>query len=275
MNDTIGIACEPEQYFDDDTVLWRYMGLSKYLALLQNLSLYLTLIDSFNDAYEGYFPSALNSLFKGSETPVSHLAYGNRMLHYVSCWHENESESEAMWKLYLPANEGVAIKTTRAKLARQCHENYISFPSMKAPFKCKLGKVKYIDYNNTSNFIIFTIMKQSEALSSLFFNKRISFQHENEFRIVSYYPHRQHSSVIPMRIHLEKLIDEVVVAPNAPDFLIRVIDEVSKPAALKVRGSALNVMPTWGISPAEREIAITEVQNLLSDHVSLFPKVNS
>ncbi len=35
-----------------------------------------------------------------------------REIHFVSCWHENETESEAMWKLYLKSGDGVAIQTT-------------------------------------------------------------------------------------------------------------------------------------------------------------------
>jgi len=34
----------------------------------------------------------------------------------VSCWHENETESVAMWKLYVSGREGVAIKTTVSSL---------------------------------------------------------------------------------------------------------------------------------------------------------------
>src|ERR1017187_2968717 len=36
----------------------------------------------------------------------------------ISCWHENEGESVAMWKLYVSGREGVAIKTTVGRLER-------------------------------------------------------------------------------------------------------------------------------------------------------------
>ena len=34
----------------------------------------------------------------------------------ISCWHENQYESAAMWQLYNPSNDGIAIQTTFGKL---------------------------------------------------------------------------------------------------------------------------------------------------------------
>ena len=34
----------------------------------------------------------------------------------INCWHMNDFESEAMWKLYLKSNEGIAIQSTYQRL---------------------------------------------------------------------------------------------------------------------------------------------------------------
>lgn len=35
---------------------------------------------------------------------------------YISCWHMNEYESAAMWKLYAKSSDAIAIQTTFQKL---------------------------------------------------------------------------------------------------------------------------------------------------------------
>jgi len=34
----------------------------------------------------------------------------------INCWHMNDHESAAMWKLYLKSDEGIAIQSTYRKL---------------------------------------------------------------------------------------------------------------------------------------------------------------
>ena len=36
----------------------------------------------------------------------------------VNCWHENQDESDAMWKLYSGVEDGIAIKTDFQSLSK-------------------------------------------------------------------------------------------------------------------------------------------------------------
>ena len=57
---------------------------------------------------------------------------------FISCWHCNESESEAMWKLYSTnVNNALAIQTTY----QQLYEALDKDPAI------EIGKVKYIDFS--------------------------------------------------------------------------------------------------------------------------------
>lgn len=86
---------------------------------------------------------------------------------FISCWHTNEHESEAMWKLYCknPAR-GVVIKTKRTTL--QAHFETKGLNNL------QLKLVKYVP-----NFWI----EQYNPESDIFFNKRPSFEYEKEFRV--------------------------------------------------------------------------------------------
>lgn len=83
----------------------------------------------------------------------------------ISCWHCNEFESEAMWKLYsVNTTNAVAIQTTCQRLYKALGEDpYID-----------IGKVKYIDYRK----------QFSNVGMGAFWYKRKSFEHEREMRVI-------------------------------------------------------------------------------------------
>ncbi len=121
----------------DDARLWRYMNLSQFLWLLSERSLYFATLAEFEDKWEGVPPLRSLEGFQQAQTaraqdlgyPAKAQAWGKwavgsfrkQLRRYgdayrVLCWHENNVESLAMWKLYTRGNDGVAIQTTAAKL---------------------------------------------------------------------------------------------------------------------------------------------------------------
>ncbi|MCA9215598.1 MAG: hypothetical protein KDB27_21180 [Planctomycetales bacterium] len=104
-----------------ETTVWRYMRLERFLPLLKN-NMYFARPIQFDDRWEGMFPpSYLRQLHSNNETHrdlplmTEHLAARRNMhrhAHFVSCWHISEFESDAMWRLYGLAPEGIAIKST-------------------------------------------------------------------------------------------------------------------------------------------------------------------
>jgi len=85
-----------------------------------------------------------------------------RLWTFVNCWHMNEHESDAMWRIYARTTDAVAIQSTYAKL---CHV---------LPGQAYLGVVQYIDYNSDW-------MPEGNLFYS-FAHKRKSFEHERELR---------------------------------------------------------------------------------------------
>jgi hypothetical protein len=125
---------------------------------------------------------------------------------YVNCWHQSEHESEAMWRLYCQnPKEGVLIRTTVDKLRK-------SLDSVKHR-KLQLKPVKYV-----KNYWV----KNYNPEADVYFHKRISFEHEREFRAVIQdspwdgNPVEKHGELVP--VELGELIQEVRTSPlsNAP-----------------------------------------------------------
>lgn len=86
----------------------------------------------------------------------------------VNCWHINEGESEALWKIYSEQGSGVAIKTRFRRLRnsfRNCATRHVM-----------IGKMNYVDYEKV-------LIPTDNAFSPMMY-KRLSFEHERELRAV-------------------------------------------------------------------------------------------
>ena len=146
--------------------LWRYLDLAKFVALLQTHELHFTRGDKFGDPFEGSYPLKNGEDFKPGK--ISYSAKHWRKFVAVSCWHESDSESEAMWSLYTANKQGVAIKTTWEKLEAAADGAY-------------LAKVRYRDF--------ITGRARIRIPSDVFEYKRKAFSHEKEVRaIITHYP---------------------------------------------------------------------------------------
>ena len=87
----------------DDVILWRYMDVARFIALLDSKALYFARVFELGDPWEAAWPSGLK------QRAVETLGASGQMFGYyqlaaaqavVSCWHENDNESVAMWRLY-------------------------------------------------------------------------------------------------------------------------------------------------------------------------------
>jgi len=143
---------------DDHLKIWRYIDFAKLASMLSTQSLYFTCPTQFLDPYEGVMPRshegawakvmqdlldallAVRKQFATQAIPPGSEELCRRSLQAlddsinqmrrsplrqaiskfgVCCWHENEHESDAMWKLYSASGQGIAIESSIGQL-RAC-----------------------------------------------------------------------------------------------------------------------------------------------------------
>jgi hypothetical protein len=200
--------------------VWRYIDLAKLVALLKGQSLYLTRLDQFLDPYEGtttlrtaegigLFLSRLGS--KESVTTLLKFYEEARKSTFVSCWHANKHESEAMWRLYAGNVGGVAIQSTYGALteAIRNHRNYY------------IGLVKYIDYSKEW-------FPDANSFHPVM-HKRASFAHEQEVRIVHYLhesPREKNPVGISLPADINALCKAIYVSPSAPKYYFEAVKTI-------------------------------------------------
>ncbi len=128
---------------NEHTTIWRYMDFTKFFSLLDKKALYFARSDRFSDKFEGATPiptiKAREAYVLGSGTPLveevskgwSQSSREVRKWIFLNCWHMNSYESAAMWQLYVQKNEGIAIRSTFARLG----------DSLSSPYDLLIGMV--------------------------------------------------------------------------------------------------------------------------------------
>jgi hypothetical protein len=157
----------------DDTTLWRYMELARFLQLIDGRHLWFSRTDKFNDPLEGTLTDG--EFFYEPETPdeppvfreatADPLAQITRHTTYVNCWRMGGNESIAMWDLYGKGTGVVAVTTTVGLLKRQLESDHRSV---------YIAEVQYVDWQ-APNVI--------RGMFDLITRKDISYQHEVEARL--------------------------------------------------------------------------------------------
>lgn len=218
--------------------LWRYMDLAKLISMLDSSSLFFAAGSSFNDPFEGakgvierkerwdefystFFREVIlsnskedgvDSVRSNVETDVQRLINElsrngclERDFTFISCWYNNEYESEAMWKLYaMNVNNAVAVQTTAEHL----------YEALGRSPRIDIGKVQYIDYS----------LKYA-PLHGSFWCKRMAFEHEHEVRaVIKSLGEKKSGIAVP--INIDKLIDAIYISPYAPQWFESVVRSV-------------------------------------------------
>lgn len=181
------------------TKIWRYTDFTKFVSLLSKRSLYFARMDLLDDKFEGSLPRIHNpkppvapqKMFKevfgedyDKQLKIIHeaerklsqkssqLHKSSRKMWFINSWSATESESAAMWRVYLKSNEGIAIQSTFKRLS----------DSIIQKENIRFGLLNYVDTYES------TVRDFSDALSCMarypFMFKRKCFEYETELRAI-------------------------------------------------------------------------------------------
>ena len=209
--------------------IWRYMNFAKYVSFLEESALHFGRSDKFEDPLEGSFPlynvrkrqevytdsgGMTDEQFNRFSQNFSSAMKQHRQRVFLNCWHMNEYESVAMWRLYAKTNEAMAIQSTYANL-HKC-----------LPAGIFVGEVRYIDFD--------TEWVPEDNSFHPYVHKRKSFEHERELRAVldtglDKVPHTQATEFGHLiAVSIEHLLENVYVGPTAPAWFGAMVEKVTR-----------------------------------------------
>lgn len=219
-----------------NTMVWKYLDLSKFLDLLLHKQLFMARSDKFEDQYEGTFSEpTFVEIQKLSEHKPEFLEYykNHRKNVVISSWHINDHESFAMWQIFTKSKEGIAIQSTVDKIQKAL--------ALEHDFEQHIGKVNYIDYKT-----------QHIPFDDAFFPflyKRKSFIYEKEVRIITDASHSKDEihEGLKIDVDVEKLISKIYIHPKSENWYKKLIFELI---------DRLNLDFEIGVSDLESEILL-------------------
>ena len=210
---------------DIKSKVWRYMDFTKFLSLISDSKLFLARADKLGDPFEGSYAifNIKNRTKIYKDLKPEHLTSISEMHKtiipwtYINCWHMNNNESAAMWKLYSKSDEAIAIQTTYSKLVNSLPDDLF------------IGLVSYIDYE--------TEWLPEGNLFYPFMHKRKSFSHENEVRIIKDGFNEDSKKVrsgdsnlidgIYVSIDIGNIIENIFVAPTSPKWYFDLVEKMA------------------------------------------------
>lgn len=199
-----------------NSIIWRYMGLDKFIHLITSKTLYFARLSKLSDKYEGTLPprsvSYLLNQRREDGRSVDRLKVWkdikaleqSRDQVYVNCWSLGREESYALWKIYLRGSTGgVAIRTTVGNLARSLNADD------NLPFY--LAKVEYTQFMTTDDI-------DPLKLAS---SKRVYYSYEKEIRAIQLFsdsmlekqPMLKEPDGWHVDVKTDILIDELYLSP--------------------------------------------------------------
>jgi hypothetical protein len=224
-----------------DVRIWRYSDLAKFASLLFTLRLFFSRASFLGDPYEGSITKVDSDtrdyiIAKRNEDPKltewrSLTDEGLRKLFsdealfreqsvrefFVSCWHVNEHESAAMWRLYGLASEAICVQSTFSRLAKVLPE-YVN-----------VGLISYIDYERD--------MIPAGNIFNAVLHKRRSFAYEQEIRAVAWerlaadkggaeIVKNMTPGGLPIIVDLNELIERIYISPTAASWFEDVVNHL-------------------------------------------------
>jgi hypothetical protein len=195
------------------------MAVDRFTDLIDKESLFFCRADRFSDNWEGIFPIKMIEKF-GLDNQSFPSDDGNTYTicewhiqkearsHLINCWHVNDSESFAMWKIYGGEQQNaIAIQSTVGRLKKSFHINNE---------RIWIGEVEYIDFRDWEPENRFFNSDIPNTLKT-FFLKWNYFKYENEIRAVinkAYCKHQSDKGLL-VKVDLSELIEQIYISAVA------------------------------------------------------------
>lgn len=236
-----------------ETIIWRYIGLDKFISLLTTERLVFSLVTIASDKNEILW--ILKNLehtkeFKKYKEGATRHIQDLRNSTYISCWTNKENESRSLWATYLDSTkQGVAIKSTIGNFMKAVEWEDFSFNFAQVDYRNEFDfeelQSNDIAINTKSTAYIeeseirFSINGVSE-ISEPFEAPEIYFRKLQEYRNLG----KNRKKVISLKVNLEILINELMISPYSADWqkknIIKLINDYKPELLKKISNSIVN-----------------------------------
>lgn len=220
-----------------DAKLWRYLSFAKFASLLDTGHLHFTRVDRFDDHFEGAWPQQDVGKWQERRGVFDVVAFTDRgrVTVAASCWFESNHESAAMWRIYAPGNEGVAIVASFQKL-----EEVMGSRAPAPDYFAGAGRVRYIDHFNEG---LLDDGPQNTLMPYML--KNVSYAHEHEVRALINGNMTQElpAGGVDLPIEPRNFINEIIITPFSQPWFEKAVQGVADRYGLSDRIKTSTLSP--------------------------------
>ncbi len=213
----------------DDEVLWRYMPLWKFDAMLRDRALYFNKLTNFveTDPLEGAIPAKqiIADAMLADDAAAYHkfIEAGPISQTYINCWHRGEVESPEMWEAYASLSEGVIVVSTVGQLRAQ----FTGSDGLKIGV---VEPVRYIDFEKDT-------VATRDPFATIAIKSGKDFRHEREMRVWFVYHIYDIKAILPcfelVSVNLAGVVSKIILAPQSSDVFAKRVRELLVSAELQ------------------------------------------
>lgn len=196
---------------DLDRPIYRVFTKERFSEMLITRKLVLVRPSLWEDPFENYIMNATGELKDGR---LFKMEFRERF--YGQCW-TLKKESDALWRIYAPDENGIKVQTTIRKLFNVLYNRAGTFRDI----SCFIGKVRYYKKKEltdrlTDSALILSLITDTtgvgQARTLLF--KRNAFIHEREVRLIYYAQKKIESKTYAIEINPTELFDRITIDPR-------------------------------------------------------------
>ena len=204
-----------------DTTIYRVTKVEHLIHMFESKSIVLRRPHLWDDPFENILRHTIVKTNKenvGFE-PLMNCFYGQ-------CW-TLEEESDAMWRIYTPCNNGVKIRTTIRKLLHAIYDKIDTNPDR----KCFIGKLVYSNDNEITNILRkitsmdFVTNRTFLSQSMTLLIKPNAYKYEKEIRLIYVSESELPENEQFFALNPSELIDEVVFDSRMEENLFKIYSE--------------------------------------------------
>jgi hypothetical protein len=195
--------------------VYRVMSFTRFIELLQRQELTLVRPHMWEDPFENYLYSFMQKKHLGTYKGLSR--YGEDL--FAQCWTLHR-ETDAMWRIYSPDNDGVRVRTDFSRLYRALALKV----GIRATIDSFIGKVQYLTKEEIRDIVSSCEFQRSvdradtsKHIARCLLLKRKEFSHEKEIRLIHdcWDPNQtRKGTLFDIPIDPNRLFDSVTIDPR-------------------------------------------------------------
>lgn len=204
---------------DNDTVVWHYFSLAKFLGFLNSSALYFSRHDTFDDPFEGQLSDKDKEFLKTKSGNLAGFFTDDKAgCCFSNCWVMSDADEYVLWDSYSSLKDGIAIKSTVGSIIEALYKD--------DPRAVRISAIHYIDRIEDYSF---------EATGGIInalaphLCKRLNFQAEKEMRVFHFDSSARFMTSpkgLLFKVDPKVLIEEVFVSPRSYDWFQDSIKEI-------------------------------------------------